>query len=178
MPDSDRSVPFIALNGCLRDDFLQRVLHRSIESLPRASSASATAVTAALRTLSIPGFRQATRAPRGLQARAAVSRFRESGAFVGQVLELWVDANEPLASSVDRFLEAQGIPRNRVQAEAGQFADRWSLEQVMELADRFRADEPKADRDDVALMLCCLTSRAPIEEAEPAAEKAEDRKTS
>jgi hypothetical protein len=168
MAEPNRAVPFLALNGCLREDFLQRVLHRTLAFLPRAAAPSAPALVTALRTVAIPGFRQLARAPVPLQARAAVSRFRASGPFVGWVLEVWIEATTPLASAVEQFLERQGVPRDRVRAEAGQFSDRWSLDEALQWADRFRAEEPTADRDEVALLLCCLTNRAPIEDtAEP-----------
>ncbi len=169
MDESNRAVPFVALNGCLREDFLQRVLQRALRFLPQASSSSAPPLGAALRTVAIPGFRQLARAPIPLQARAAVSRFRESGPFVGWVLEVWMEASEALAARVGQFLDREGIPQHRVQAAAGQFDDRWSLDTVLELADRFRTEDATTDRDDVALLICCLTSRAPVEDSAPAA---------
>ncbi len=164
MAEPNRSVPFLAMNGCMREDFLQRVLQHAIEFLPQASSAGAAGMRAALRSIAVPGFRQLSRAPFGLQARAAVSRFRMSGEFVGAALEVWVESQPTLASYVDAFLEKEQLPRGRLQAEAGQFGDRWSLDDVLQLADRFRA-EHEADKDEVALMLCCLTNRAPVEDA-------------
>ena len=168
MPSEPQSVPFVAINDCLREDFLFRVLHRVLESLPTSSAPSSAALTRALATIPVGGFRQFQRAPRGLQARAAMSQFRSSGVFVGKALEVWLEANRTLAAAVEEFLAKHEIPRERIQAEAGQFRDRWGLDEVLRLADLFCAEQSAADRDDVALLLCCLTSRAPVPVGRPA----------
>ena len=173
MPSEPQSVPFVAINDCLREDFLFRVLHRVLECLPTSSAPSRAALTRALAPIPVGGFRQFNRAPRGLQARAAMSLFRSSGVFVGQALEVWLEANRTLADAVEEFLVKQEIPRERIQAEAGQFRDRWGLDEVIRLADLFCAEQDAADRDDVALLLCCLTSRAPVPVGRPAEAEAE-----
>ena len=162
MPSELQSVPFVAINDCLREDFLFRVLHRVLECLPKSSAPCSPALTRVLATIPVDGFRQFNRAPRGLRTRAAMSQFRSSGVFVGQALEIWLEANRTLAAPVEEFLAKHEIPRERIQAEVGQFRDRWSLDEVLRLADLFCAEQGAADRDDVALLLCCLTSRAPV----------------
>jgi hypothetical protein len=162
--EASHAVPFVAINACLREDFLQRVLSRVLEFLPHASSPGVPTLTKALPSIPIPGFRQFQRAPRGLQARAAISRFRSSGEFVGSALEVWMEAESALAGYLETFLEGQGIPRQRLSAEDGHFRSYWSLDEVLRLADLFCADHEGADRDSAALLMCCLTSRAPLAE--------------
>jgi hypothetical protein len=173
MPSEPQSVPFVSINDCLREDFLFRVLHRVLECLPTSSAPCSAALTRALAPIPVGGFRQFNRAPRGLQARAAMSQFRSSGVFVGRALEVWLEANRTLAAAVEEFLAKHEIPRERIRAEAGQFRDRWSLDEVLRLADLFCAEQGAADRDDVALLLCCLTSRAPVAVGRPAGTAAE-----
>ena len=168
MPSELQSVPFVAINDCLREDFLFRVLHRVLECLPTSFAPSSAALTRALASVPVGGFRQFNRAPRGLQTRAAMSQFRSSGVFVRRALEVWLEANRTLAAAVEEFLAKHEIPRERIRAEAGQFRDRWSLDEVLRLADLFCAEQGAADRDDVALLLCCLTSRAPLAVGRPA----------
>lgn len=168
MPSEPQPVPFVGINDCLREDFLFRVLHRVLECLPTSPAPCSAALTRALAPIPVGGFRQFNRAPRGLQARAAMSQFRSSGVFVGRALEVWLESNQTLAAAVEEFLAKQEIPRERIQAEAGQFSDRWSLDEVLRLADLFCAEQGAADRDDVALLLCCLTSRAPVPVGRPA----------
>jgi hypothetical protein len=177
--NEEQRLPFVAINACLRDDFIQRVIARALEALPGSSEPCVPAVSRTLASLQIPGFRQFARAPRALQARAAVSRFRSSSEFVGCVLALWLAGRAPLAAEVERFLEAQQVPRERIRVEDGQFRGSWSLDEVLRLADLFRAGHAEADRDDVALLLCCLTSRAPVgtESAEPQPAPAVDTST-
>ena len=173
MPSEPQSVPFVSINDCLREDFLFRVLHRVLECLPTSSAPCSAALTRALAPIPVGGFRQFHRAPRGLQARAAMSQFRSSGVFVARALEVWLEANRTLAAAVEEFLAKHEIPRERIRAEAGQFRDRWSLDEVLRLADLFCAEQGAADRDDVALLLCCLTSRAPVAVDRPAGTAAE-----
>jgi hypothetical protein len=160
-PESNQTVPFVSLGGFLREDFLHRMLRQAIEFALTSSAPCGAALTKALAPIPVPGFRQLLRAPRALQVRAAVSRFQSSDAFVGRVLEAWLEANRPLADLGERFLGAQGIPCQRIRAEEEQFRDRWSLDEVLRLADLFCAEHP-SDRDDVALILCCLSGRAPV----------------
>ncbi|MFB3819605.1 MAG: hypothetical protein ACE147_18265 [Candidatus Methylomirabilales bacterium] len=162
--NAEQGLPFVAINACLRDDFIQRVISRALEALPGSSEPCAAGLARALASLQIPGFRQFARAPRGLQARAAVSRFRASSEFVGCVLGLWLAGRGALAAEVERFLEGQQVPRERIRVEDGRFRGSWSLDEVLRLADLFRKEHAEADRDDVALLLCCLTSRAPVGE--------------
>lgn len=168
-PEPNQAVPFVSLGGFLREDFLHRLLRQAIEFAPTASAPCGAALTKLLAPIPVPGFRQFLRAPRGLQVRAATSRFQSSDAFVGRVLEVWMEANRPLADLGERFLEAQGIPLQRIQAEEEQFRDRWSLDEVLRLADLFCAEHP-SDQDDVALLLCCLSSRAPVADEPVAAD--------
>jgi hypothetical protein len=177
--NADQRLPFVAINACLRDDFIQRVIARALEALPGSSEPCAAGLSRTLASLQIPGFRQFARAPRALQARAAVSRFRSSSEFVGCILALWLARHGELAAEVGRFLEGQQVPRERIRVEDGRFRGSWSLEEVLRLADLFRAEHADADRDEVALLLCCLTSRAPVgdEPAEPSAAPAADTST-
>ncbi len=166
-PDMTQAVPFVSLTGCLREDFLRRLIAQALEFVPTSSAPCSVALAKALAPIPVPGFRQFRRAPRGLQVRAAISRFRESSPFVGRVLEAWLEAHHPLAALGEAFLDTEGIPRELIRAEDEQFHDRWSLDEVLRLADRFCAAHP-VDKDDVALLLCCLTSRAPVADS-PAA---------
>lgn len=167
--DQDQPVPFVVLGGCLRTDFFHRMLLQTIDFASKSSAPGGAALVKALATIPVPGFRQFLRAPRGLQVRAAISRFDSSDAFVGCVLEAWLEANLPLASLGESFLDAQGIPRRRIVAGEQAFHGRWSMDEVLRLADLFCAQH-SADRDDVALLLCCLTSRAPVADAPEASD--------
>lgn len=162
-----KPVPFVGLNACLREDFVYRVLHQVLEFLPAAAAPARTKLSKALDSVPIHGFRQFQRAPRGLQARAAIARFRDSGDFIGAVLEVWLEAKAALATAVEGFLEQQKIPRARIRPDDGRFQDGWSLDEVLQLADRFREGHADADRDEIALLLCCLTDRAPIAAVAP-----------
>lgn len=168
--DQDQAVPFVSLGACLREDYFHRMMSQTLDFASASSAPCSAAFAKALAQISIPGFRQFLRAPRNLQVRAAISRFDSSDAFVGRVLEAWLEANRPLAALGESFLDAQGIPRQRILADEEEFRGRWSIEEVLRLADLFCAQHP-ADRDDVALLLCCLTSRAPVADA-PAASDA------
>jgi len=157
-----QSVPFAAINVCLREDFLQRMIAQVLEGLPHASRPCVEKLNKELAALQIPGFRQFQRAPRGLQTRAAIRRFRDSGEVVGCMLEIWTDTRASLLPALEAFLKAHGLPANRLRAEEGQFRGRWSMDEVLRLADVFREEHVEADRDEVALLLCCLVSRAPV----------------
>jgi hypothetical protein len=146
------------------------MLFQTLDFASKSSTPSGAALVRALATIPVPGFRQFIRAPRGLQVRAAISRFDSSDAFVGCVLEAWLEANRPLATLAESFLDAQGIPRRRIVASEQAFHGRWSMDEVLRLADLFCA-EHSTDRDDAALLLCCLTGRAPVADA-PAASDA------
>ena len=173
---AEQPVPFLAINVCLREDFLQRVLARALEALAHASGPCRATLAKELAVLQIPGFRQFQRAPRALQARAAIARFRESGDVAGCVLEIWTDTHTELLPAMEAFLKARGFASHRLRAEDRQFREQWSMDEVLRLADEFRTEHPDADRDDVALLLCCLTSRAPIlpDPAQEAPAPAED----
>jgi hypothetical protein len=164
-------MPFVGLTGCLREDFLRRLITQALEVASTSHASCCVALIKSLAPIPVPGYRQFQRAPRGLQVREATTRFRASSAFVGQVLEAWLEAHRPLAALAEAFLDAEQIPRERIRAEEGLFRDQWSVDKVLELADRFCAAHP-ADRDDAALLLCCLTGRGPAVDDPPATDAA------
>jgi len=168
-PDPTRPMPFASLAGYLREDFLRRLLSQALQFASTSQAPCAATLAKALALIPVPGYRQFGRAPRGLQVREAVSQFRASSLFVGRVLEVWLEAHRPLAALGETFLDAEGIPREPIHAEEEQFRGQWSLDEILALADRF-CETQQADKDDVALLFCCLTNRAPVADGTAAAE--------
>jgi hypothetical protein len=166
MTDQER-YPYLVLNLVMQDSYRRRVIGRALEHRAKASPETRKALNAMLRTYVRRiggGFRSVERAPAFVLVDGTNQAFQASNQVVYTVLSAWMEAQEPLAADVRAFLEAEAIAYPAEPLPADGFPGEWSAARMLELADKFLATHPGADKDDTALMLCCVTGNAPVGE--------------
>jgi len=161
------SYPYLVLNLIMEDSYRRRVIGRALEHRAKASPETRKALNGVLRTHVRRiggGFRSVERAPAFVLVEGTNQAFQASNEVVFTVLLAWMEAQAPLAADVRAFLDAEEITYPAESLPPDGFSGEWSAARMLELADKHLAAHPGADRDDTALMLCCVTGNAPVGE--------------
>ena len=120
------------------------------------------------REVSVQGFPNfPERALPGMLKPAVISGLRESDSLAGAVLSAWVESHPFLRDAVTEHLCNRGIDAEQLDFTGYQLRDYWSSHEWMSERDSILESHDDLDRDDVALMLCCVTGRMPSDTVEP-----------
>ena len=149
----------------LTDSVVTRVLsHRS--QLPDDVQASlASAINGEVRVQGFPNFPE--RALPGMLKPAVISGLRASDPLAGAVLSAWFASHPSLRDAVTEHLRNRGIDAEHPDFTGHQLRDYWSSHEWMSERDSILESHDDLDKDDVALMLCCVTGRMPSDIVEP-----------
>ena len=153
------------MSGAFTDSVVARVLsHRS--HLPEDVQDRLATVTN--REVSVQGFPNfPERALPGMLKPAVISGLRESDPLAGAVLSAWVESHPFLRDAVTEHLCNRGIDAEQLDFTGLQLRDYWSSHEWMSERDCILGAHDDLDKDDVALMLCCVTGRMPSDTVEP-----------
>ena len=153
------------MSGAFTDSVVAHVLsHRS--HLPEDVQDRLAAVIN--REVSVQGFPNfPERALPGMLKPAVISGLRESDSLAGAVLSAWVESHPFLRDAVTEHLCNRGIDAEQLDFTGHQLRDYWSSHEWMSERDSILESHDDLDRDDVALMLCCVTGRMPSDTVEP-----------
>ena len=115
--------------------------------------------------LQIPGFRSASKAPTNLLARPVQGGLLRSDEFAAAALKIWAESNEELRRIIQERIEDVG-PYLDVSVEYPDFSGtslrgHWPNEAWERESGRFAQLNENLDEDDIALMMCYVTSRLP-----------------
>ena len=142
-----------------KDSVVTRVLlHRSQLSADVQSALD----NAVNREVRVPGFlRYPERAPAPILKQALLPALTESGPLAGAILGAWLAVHSSLREVVTEHLRSRGIGTGHQDFSQHQLKDFWSGDDWMSERDSILASNADLDKDDVALMLCCVTGRMP-----------------
>jgi len=156
-------VTFLILNATMRQDYHQAVVKRAMDHRKQASRAARQRLDKAIKAhVEVRGFRDPIRAPTPLLLQEVLGASYHADALLGAILEVWVESHADLQVAVREYLSARDIPVVEATEMKDGFPGGWTSTEMFEAADEFQALHPDFDEDDVALMLCCLTGRAPL----------------
>lgn len=156
-------VTFLILNETLHRDYRQAVIKRALDYQKRASRAARRRLNKAIKAhVELKGFRDPTRAPKSLLLSEVLDRSYHADALLGAVLGVWVESHPELQMAVREFLATKGIEVVEPTEMEDGFPGAWTTTEMLETAAEFREEHPDFDENDVTLMLCCLTGRAPL----------------
>jgi hypothetical protein len=163
----DTPIPLTILNQAMREDFRSTVVKRALDHLDQVSDPTRRRFYAELRQhVRIAGFADPTRALRSLKRPALVSEVIRmshlSSALMGAILRAWAESHAELQRAVSEFLRNAAEPPPETAPVETAFPAVWSAEEMQSATAEFLAKHPSFDEDDVALMLCYVSGRAPI----------------
>lgn len=152
---------YLALTHPLDDAARRRILNRALGRLADASPELREELTEILRELSVPGFRNATRAPVSLQVAALEPVFGAVGAVFRAVAAVWLEGESALVKTARHFLVARGFSALAARDLPPRLLGTWEEGELDRLSKEFVAEDPTFEPMDAALALCMIASRAP-----------------
>lgn len=174
---TEKYLPFNAINEFMRDDYRLTVLHEvfgHLESNPAEKRKDISQFVT--RYIKIPGFRNSNAAPAGLKAKNSPALFQQSADFTAVILEAWASLHPDLKQSVWQVISERGWEPLPVEADRSQlpgFQIHWPKADTFEsfhTALKERMPDMKESEDDISLMVVWMGNRLPydlfIEETE------------
>lgn len=170
MPTQQQTpIPLLVLNDAMREDYRSTVVKRALDALNQVSPQARQWLRAEIRQhVRIPGFADATRALNSPKRPGLVNEIIRvshlSPKLMGAILRTWAESLPELHQTVSEFLRLQGEPVLEPSQIEDAFPSAWSPEAMFAATEAFLQEHPSFERDDVALMLCYISGRAPVPE--------------
>ena len=143
------------------------VIDRALNFRSKASDSVRSRLNSAIKdSVTIPGFRDASRAPRQQLRDPVLAEIMLGGQdrLAGAVLRAWVESQEDLRTIVTEHLSARGISVEGPDFQGGTFEATWPRHEWAAESELIASEE--YDAEDIALMLCCVSGRIPVEETQ------------
>ena len=143
------------------------VIDRALDFRGEASDSVRSRLNSAIKdSVTIPGFRDASRAPRQQLRDPVLAEIMLGGKerLAGAVLRAWVESQEYLRAVVTEHLSARGISVEGPDFQGGMFQATWPRHEWVAESELIANEE--YDAEDIALMLCCVSGRIPVEETQ------------
>ena len=161
-------IPFHAINDFMRSDFRLRVLRQTFQALPRLDPDYRQPVDQIVRQrVTVPGFRNSTKAPAPVRATHSVKTFEDDPELVGAVLGAWAEAHPELRQRVYDLLaerEWDLLPIEADRRKLPGFMIEWPSGEDFETLDAIyheRYPEDDFSDDEISLMIVWLSDRLP-----------------
>lgn len=171
-PLDDNNLQFNALYEVMDPGYREDVVSRALDARGQISGEATNALNSAIRKsrIRVTGYRDAHRAPHTLLREPvcqAVAIFPE---LAGAVLRAWAESQQPLHDRVVEHLATAGIEAEYPDFSAKQLQGCWPAKEWHSQRNSFiQGSSDDISEDDVGLMLCYVTGKAPIT-AGPSAE--------
>ena len=160
----DESLQFSTVYEAMDSVFRENVVSRALGARGQISTEATNALNSAIQKsrTRVTGYRDAHRAPHPLlrdPVSQAVPLFPE---LAGAVLRAWAESQQALHDRVAEYLPNTGMEAEYPDFSAKQFRGRWAANDWYSHRDNFiQKYEDDIGEDDVGLMLCYVTGRAP-----------------
>ena len=142
-------------------DIVSIALHHRQAASEGARSALKAAIDRS--DIAIPGFRSPSRARADVLTQPVlIEILYGDDRLASAVLRMWAEALSGLAELVTAHLDSSGIPVVRARKET--FEATWPYSESFMESGMLTAEHPEFNRRDVALMLCYLSGRFPVEQ--------------
>ncbi len=154
-----------AICRLMGDDYCASVVSRVLKWRKQATGNAMKSFNAALRkTIKIDGFRNPHRADNHVLQRVIADRMTFSPELLGSVLRIWMESQDGLCFTVSKHLTESEVSTQGLDYEEHRFTGRCSTESWMREKEQIIASHGHLCKDDVALMLCCVTGKLPVAE--------------
>lgn len=149
----------------MRTEFSQRVVERALRFRAKASARVRSSLENTLRSgVQIRGYRDASKAsPQQLSGPILTEIDHGNGRLAGAVLRVWDESQAPLRACVAEHLRDAKVSLVKPDYKANRFAATWLMEEWVEHRETLAAEHQEFNEDEVALMLCLVSGRAPVD---------------
>jgi hypothetical protein len=146
------------LISLIPDSQLRKIVEEALSHRPEASSAVRQSLDELLGGIKIKGFRSGSKAPL-MQQVSEICRIAKRHNFVTWcVLRSWMEANQPLQDEVRRELAGTRFSLY-VPSQLSPHLSKLDAEEFRQLTDSIHKNQNSCTRDEVGLMVCCVTAR-------------------
>ena len=161
----------------MRTEFSQRVVERALRFRAKASARVRSSLENTLRSgVQIRGYRDASKAsPQQLSGPILTEIDHGNGRLAGAVLRVWDESQAPLRACVAEHLRGAKVSLVKPDYKANRFAATWLMEEWVEHRETLAAEHQEFNEDEVALMLCLVSGRAPVPELKETVTRIESR---
>lgn len=139
-----------------------------LEYRAEASDSARSRLNSAIKdSVSLQGFRDASIAQRQqLRDPVLAEIILGQDRLAGAILRTWVESQEDLRAVVTECLSGRGVSVEGPDFQRGMFESTWLRHEWAAESDLIASEESSSlfDADDIALMLCCVSGRIPVEE--------------
>jgi hypothetical protein len=157
--------PYRTLKAHFSEKTLRQMAEYVIRNKGKTSPFIKKRLESGLSDLVVPGsFRDPSKAPPGLQAMAIMGSFYAAHAWT--VLSAWMDLQLDLRLKVREFLAKREVSIHQPDELPPGFLSKWHESELKALAGEFAETNPGFEAEEIELMLCCLTGRAPVTDDE------------
>lgn len=163
-------IPFHAINEFMRTDYRIIFLRSTLLALPDLSSKTQASVNKLTKKhVTVPGFRNSSKAPASVKAVAMVKPFEKQPKLVAAIISAWAEANPELRQQIFDILSGfdwKLLPPEANRTRLPGFLTQWPEEEDYEIIyDTFIKTYPESEYgiDDVSLMAVWLSLRLPVE---------------
>lgn len=154
---------FRVLDRIMQDDYRDKVVQEALEHYAQAAPPTKHRLENALSRINIKGgFRNPLRAPLPILKPHVIQATKQSDSVWGAILNAWLELHKNLQDNVYDFLVSRDESVSKIEELGEGFTGYWTPEEMQEAHEAFQTQNPDFDDDDVKLMLCCLTGRAPL----------------
>lgn len=147
------------------EDYLPTVVRHALEARSRVSGSAKQSLDTAIRQSRLKvqggGFRPsvAHRAPAHQLQTPVMMNLPYSNDLSGALLQVWVEAQPEVHEVVQQHLRDKGEPADGVDFKGRYFLDDWNVDDWNEERDAIVAQHGHLDRNDVGLMLWCVSGK-------------------
>lgn len=163
-------IPFHAINEFMRDDFRLDIIKTTLNGLDQLPSNLQKLIGISTRkAVTVPGFRNSTKAPTALRAKATTEAFEKNPKLVAAFLTGWSELYLELRQQVYDMLIDRGwktFPPEADRTKLPGFMIRWPEgEEFDTLNDDFRKRFPQTENtdDEISLMVVWISVRLPYQ---------------
>lgn len=156
------SISILALNDVMQDYFRECVVKRALCHRDKASPETRRWLARAIHQhVKVDGYKHPGNAPTERLVLPVKRASINTEDLMTWLLQCWVESHETLAATVCQFATERGLMfKDRHEISHG-FVTEWPVTEMTAVAYEFAQINGMAEWDDVALMLCCVTGRAP-----------------
>ena len=167
--------PLATVFVLMRPEFSEAVVERALRHRDKAPARVRSALENALRAgVQVRGYRDASKAkPQHLCGPVLAEIKRGNGRLAGAMLRVWDESQAPLRECVTEHLRVAGVSSAKPDYKANRFTATWLVQEWVQHRETLASEHQQFNEDEVALMLCLVSGRAPVPDMEEAAARIE-----
>lgn len=158
----------LAAQEWMQENYASAVVRHALDAREQVSADAKRALDDAIKNsgVRVPGggFRPqaAHRAPSHHLQMPIFRKLHESDELVGAILRVWMGSKTELYEAVVQHLQGNDEPTYGPDRRKGCFRDVWDTRDWEANRDQFLVEHDEFDRDDVGLMLWCVSGKIPL----------------